>query len=123
MIISVATVIYTNILVRKLAKREEQLIDLYAEGLQYMSSSKSTDNLVFIQEEIIDANKSVPVILTDARENVQSYNSVVKPPANISKRRLQIWLKNQIEEMKAQHEPIVVEYGPDAKSYIFYKDS
>ena len=97
MIISVATVIYTNILVRKLAKREEQLIDLYAEGLQYMSSSKSTDNLVFIQEEIIDANKSVPVILTDARENVQSYNSVVKPPANISKRRLQIWLKNQIE--------------------------
>jgi two-component system, sporulation sensor kinase E len=123
MIISVATVIYTNILVRKLAKREVQLIDLYAKGLQYMSSSKDTDNLVFIYEEIIDANKSVPVILTDAQENVQSYNSVVKPPANISKHRLDIWLRNQIAEMKAQHEPIVVEYGLAGKSYIFYKDS
>lgn len=122
MIISVATVIYTNILVRKLAKREEQLIDLYAKGLEYASNSKSDENLVFILEEIIGVNKSVPVILTNAKEEVEGYSNVY-PPANISKHRLNIWLKNQIEEMKSQHEPIVVEYGKNAKSYIFYKDS
>jgi two-component system, sporulation sensor kinase E len=121
-IISVATVIYTNILVRKLAKREEQLIDLYAKGLEYASNSKSDENLVFILEEIIGVNKSVPVILTNAKEEVEGYSNVY-PPANISKHRLNIWLKNQIEEMKSQHEPIVVEYGKNAKSYIFYKDS
>jgi two-component system, sporulation sensor kinase E len=122
LIISVATVIYTNILVRKLAKREEQLIDLYAKGLEYASNSKSDENLVFILEEIIGVNKSVPVILTNANEQVEGYSNVY-PPANISKHRLNIWLKNQIEEMKSQHEPIVVEYGKNAKSYIFYKDS
>jgi two-component system, sporulation sensor kinase E len=122
MIISVATVIYTNILVRKLAVREEQLIDLYAKGLEYASNSKSDENLVFILEEIIGVNKSVPVILTNANEQVEGYSNIY-PPANISKHRLNIWLKNQIEEMKEQHEPIVVEYGQNAKSYIFYKDS
>jgi anti-sigma regulatory factor (Ser/Thr protein kinase) len=122
MIISVATVIYTNILVHKLAKREEQLIDLYAKGLEYASNSKSDENLVFILEEIIGVNKSVPVILTNANEQVEGYSNVF-PPANISKHRLNIWLKNQIEEMKSQHEPIVVKYGKNAKSYIFYKDS
>jgi anti-sigma regulatory factor (Ser/Thr protein kinase) len=122
LIISVATVIYTNILVHKLAKREEQLIDLYAKGLEYASNSKSDENLVFILEEIIGVNKSVPVILTNAKEQVEGYSNVY-PPANISKHRLNIWLKNQIEEMKSQHEPIVVKYGRNAKSYIFYKDS
>jgi nitrogen fixation/metabolism regulation signal transduction histidine kinase len=122
MIISVATVIYTNILVRKLAVREEQLIDLYAKGLEYASNSKSDENLVFILEEIIGVNKSVPVILTNANEQVEGYSNIY-PPANISKHRLNIWLKNQIGEMKEQHEPIVVEYGQNAKSYIFYKDS
>lgn len=122
LIISVATVIYTNILVHKLAKREEQLIDLYAKGLEYASNSKSDENLVFILEEIIGVNKSVPVILTNANEEVEGYSNVY-PPANISKHRLDIWLRNQIEEMKEQHEPIVVEYGKNAKSYIFYKDS
>ncbi|MGV3503732.1 MAG: sensor histidine kinase [Adhaeribacter sp.] len=122
LIISVATVIYTNILVHKLAKREEQLIDLYAKGLEYASNSKSDENLVFILEEIIGVNKSVPVILTNANEEVEGYSNVY-PPANISKHRLNIWLRNQIEEMKEQHEPIVVEYGKNAKSYIFYKDS
>ena len=91
LIISVATVIYTNILVRKLAKREEQLIDLYAKGLEYASNSKSDENLVFILEEIIGVNKSVPVILTNAKEEVEGYSNVY-PPANISKHRLNIWL-------------------------------
>lgn len=122
LVIGAATVIYTQILVSKLAEREEQLIDLYGKGLRYMLNSKSDDNLVFIQEEIIDANKTVPVILTDAQENVQS-TSNLDPPANISEHRRTIWLRNQIAEMKKQHKPIVVQYGENSKSYIFYKDS
>ncbi|WP_026462235.1 sensor histidine kinase [Adhaeribacter aquaticus] len=122
LIIGAATVIYTNILVGKLAEREEQLIDIYADGLRYMINSKSDDNLVFIQEEIIGANKSVPVIQTDANENVESYSNL-NLPANISERRKKILLRREIEEMKEQHTPIVVNYGKNAKSYIFYKDS
>lgn len=125
LIIGATTVIYTNILVRKLAEREEQLIDLYAKGLRYMSNpASSDDNLVFILEEVVTANKSVPVILTDANEKVESYTNL-NLPANISEGRKQKLLREEIEEMKEQHKPIVVRYGDNTKSYslIFYKDS
>ncbi|MDB5262384.1 MAG: ATP-binding protein [Adhaeribacter sp.] len=122
LIIGAATVIYTNILVRKLAEREEQLIALYANGLEFMLNSKSEDNLVFIAEEIIAANKSVPVILTDENENVQSSRNL-NPPANISQQRKTDWLKNQIERMKAQHAPIIVRFGDNGINYVFYRDS
>ncbi len=122
LIIGAATVIYTNILVSKLEEREEQLIDLYAEGLKYMLNSKSDENLVFILEEVITANKSVPVILTDANEKVESYSNL-NLPANISSHRKDILLRQEIEKMKLEHNPIVVQYGANSKSYIFYKDS
>jgi len=122
LVIGATTVIYTNILVRKLAQREEQLIDLYAKGLRYMINSKTDDNLVFIQEQIITVNKYVPVILTDANEKVESYSNL-NLPANIPERRKQKLLQEEIEEMKSQHNPIVVPYGQNSKSYIFYKDS
>ena len=122
LVIGATTVIYTNLLVRKLAQREEQLIDLYAKGLRYMINSKSDDNLVFIQEQIITVNKYVPVILTDANEKVESYSNLNLPP-NIPESRKQKLLQAEIEEMKSQHNPIVVPYGENSKSYIFYKDS
>ena len=95
LVIGATTVIYTNVLVRKLAEREEQLIDLYAKGLRYMINSKSDDNLVFIQEQIITVNKYVPVILTDANEKVESYSNL-NLPANISERRKQTLLRAKI---------------------------
>lgn len=122
LLIGAATVVYTNILVRKLSEREEQLIDIYAKGLQFMVSSESDDNTVFIQEEIIEANKSVPVILTDGQENVMDYKNF-KLPEGISEKRKTELLREEIAEMKAQHAPIVVQFGEGFKNYIFYKDS
>jgi two-component system, sporulation sensor kinase E len=125
LIIGAATVVYTNILVSKLAEREQQLIDLYAKGQEFIiNNSSGDDNLVFILEEVITANKSVPVILTDANENVIS-SLHVQPPPNVSKRRQDAFYRRQIEIMKAQHEPIVVPFGKNKndKNYIFYKDS
>ncbi|HSI91543.1 MAG TPA: HAMP domain-containing sensor histidine kinase [Adhaeribacter sp.] len=122
LLIGAGTVVYTNILVRKLSEREQQLIDIYAKGLQFMVSSETDDNTVFIQEEIIEANKSVPVILTDGEENVLDYKNF-RLPENISEDRKAELLRREIAEMKAQHEPILVQFGEGFKNYIFYKDS
>ena len=86
LLIGAATVVYTNILVQKVAEREQQLIDIYAKGLRFMVGSETDDNTVFIQEEIIEANKSVPVILTDAEENVMDYKNF-RLPENISEEK------------------------------------
>ena len=122
LLIGAATVIYSNILVSKLSEREKQLIDLYAKGLQFMINTESDDNTVFIQEEIIDSNKTIPVILTDAEENVQDFKNI-HFSRNTSEARKQELLRRELQKMKEQHSPILVKYGPNAKSYIFYKDS
>ena len=122
LLIGAGTVVYTNLLVRKLAEREQQLIDIYAKGLRFMVSSETDDNTVFIQEEIIEANKSVPVILTDGEENVMDYKNF-KLPDGISDKEKARLLKDEVAEMKEQHEPILVEFGEGFRNYIFYKDS
>ena len=121
LLIGAVTVIYSNILVSKLSESERQLINLYAKGLRFITSNEGNDNTVFIQEEIIDVNKTIPVILTDAHENVQDSRNI--PFAkNIAAKRKQELLRRELEIMKEQHNPIVVEYS-GGKNYIFYKDS
>ncbi|MFC5272120.1 sensor histidine kinase [Adhaeribacter terreus] len=122
LLIGAATVVYTNLLVKKVAEREQQLIDIYAKGLRFMVGSETDDNTVFIQEEIIEANKSVPVILTDGEENVMDYKNF-RLPENITEERKAELLREEIAEMKAQHQPILVEFGEGFTNYIFYKDS
>lgn len=123
LVIGAATVIYTNLLVARLSEREQQLIDLYAKGLRYMGNAEiDSDNLVFVQEEIIDANQSVPVILTDEHENALAYKNL-EIPEKISEKRKKALLQREIAKMKAQHPPIEVSYQDDFKNYIFYKDS
>ncbi|QHL88304.1 histidine kinase [Nibribacter ruber] len=123
LVIGASTVIYTNLLVAKLSEREQQLIDLYAKGLRYMNNADiNSGNLVFIQEEIIDANRSVPVILTDENEEPIAYKNLTLPQ-KISKKRENNLLRREIAKMKLQHKPIVVEEPGVFKNYIFYKDS
>lgn len=122
LLIGAASVIYSNILVSKLSEREKQLIALYARGLQFIVNTQSDENMVFIFSEIIDANKTIPVILTDAQENVQSSRNIPFSK-NISEKRKEELLRRELEIMKEQHSPILVDYGGNTKSYIFYKDS
>ncbi len=122
LLIGAATVIYSNILVSKLSEREKQLIDLYAKGLQFMVNTQSDDNTVFIQEEIIQSNKTIPVILTDAQLNVQDFKNIPFSKS-ISEARKNQLLQRKLQTMKEQHSPIMVDYGANTKSYIFYEDS
>ncbi|RDC66472.1 sensor histidine kinase [Adhaeribacter pallidiroseus] len=122
LLIGAASVLYSNFLVSKLSDREKQLIGLYARGLQFTIDTKSDENMVFIYSEIIEANKTIPVILTDAQLNVQSSRNIPFSK-NISEKRKQELLRRELEIMKEQHSPIMVDYGGNTKSYIFYKDS
>lgn len=122
LIIGAATITYTNILVSKLSEREQELVQLYAKGLRYMINAHSDDNIVFIEEEILSANTTVPVILTDEHENILDSKNI-DLPENISEKRKAELLQREIEKMKAQHAPIVVPWAEGSENYVFYKDS
>lgn len=116
------SIYYTNHLVKKLAGREQKLIDLYAKGLKYVADPSNSGNLTFLFQEIIEANNSIPVILTDDQE-VPISDKNIEYPKGLSKVNKQKFLVKELEEMKAEHPPIAVEYAPGFKNLIFYKNS
>ncbi|WP_161889748.1 sensor histidine kinase [Pontibacter russatus] len=124
LIIGAATIAYTNVLVSKLSEREQELVQLYAKGLRYMINAPSDDNIVFIEEEILSSNNTVPVILTDENINILDSKNI-DIPENISEDpgKVNDYLQRQIEKMQAQHEPIVVPWAEGSVNYVFYKDS
>ncbi|MDX2196496.1 MAG: HAMP domain-containing sensor histidine kinase [Cytophagales bacterium] len=109
-------------LVNTLAEREKKLIDLYAKGLRSLSNDANTGSISFLFQEIIQANTSVPVILTDADNNPVSHKNIYIPP-KLSKTKTNEILKANIEEMKNYYEPIEIEFSPGLKNYIYYKNS
>lgn len=122
LIIGAATITYTNVLVSRLSEREQELVQLYAKGLRYMINASSDDNIVFIEEEILSSNHTVPVILTDENENILDSKNI-DLPENISEERVNKLLRREIEKMKAQHQPIEVPWAEGSVNYVFYKDS
>ncbi|MCC2545828.1 HAMP domain-containing histidine kinase [Hymenobacter sp. BT175] len=122
LLIAAATVIYTNVLVQRLSEREQQQIDLYAKTQRYIINTEEETNLTFLMEEIIDANQTIPTIWTDADNNVLGTRNL-KIPKKLSARDSIAFMQNEIQEMKEQHPPIVVELGAGLRSYIYYKDS
>lgn len=73
-IISFGSIYYTNLLVEELKDREKRQIELLARALEY--ASLNTDNLTFINQEIIQQNTSIPVIVVDSDENVVDYRNI-----------------------------------------------
>jgi len=122
LVIGGASIYYTQQLVNKLAERERKLIDLYAKALKFAGSSENSGDLSFIFEEIVKANNSIPVILTDEdRIPVNSKNIVF--PKSASPEQEQKILNEEIKEMRLEHDSIEIEFAPGFRNYIFYKNS
>ncbi|MFL5728388.1 MAG: sensor histidine kinase [Cytophagaceae bacterium] len=121
-IIGGVSIYYTHGLVKDLAAREQNLIDLYAKGLKFVADSKNEGDLTFIFQEIIESNKSIPAIMTDDKENPISEMNI-SFPKNFTEKQKQEMLVREVQEMKLEHPPIVVEFAPGERNYIFYKNS
>jgi C4-dicarboxylate-specific signal transduction histidine kinase len=122
LLIAAATVIYTNVLVQRVSEREQQQIALYAKALRFMINSESDSNTNFVSEEIINTNKTIPVILTDDEGNIVDAKNVVVPKSRSEKAAI-AYLRREIAVMALQHPPIVIELGAGLRNRIYYKDS
>jgi two-component system, sporulation sensor kinase E len=122
MAIAGASLYYTNSLVQKLAEREERLIDLYSQALQYVVKSDVDEEQLFFIQEVIETNESIPVLLVRNNKIIDSKNIFI--PQNASEKRKQKILEYELNLMKSQHKPIVVDFAEQAeKNYVYYRDS
>jgi two-component system, sporulation sensor kinase E len=123
LLVGAGSIYYTQTLVTKLSQREQKLIDLYAKSLQYAVDPKNTSDLSFLFREILDSNSTIPVILTDEKGIPQSFLNI-DISKKLSEEKKQQILTREVEEMKALHPPIVIDYSElGFKNYIYYKNS
>ncbi len=113
--------LYTRQLVQRLSEREQHQIDLYANTLRYIISTEESSNLPFLQEQIIDANTTIPVILTDGENVVDTKNLGLSPHLATADSVRQV--RALLLAMQQRHPPIVIELPGGTRNYVFYQDS
>ena len=124
-LISIGSIYYTNVLVEQLKSRERQQVELFAHALEYTLNDESTDNILFITDEIIFKNNSIPTIWI-TREGQYQYRNITveKTWSEARKKRA---LEKEIADMKTLYEPIKMTYRENGVvedyGYVYYKNS
>jgi signal transduction histidine kinase len=122
--ISVGSIYYTNFLVDQLKEREKQQVQLFAKALEYINTSEG--NIVFVTDEIIFKNKSIPVIWITKEKEYQYAN--IDIDSSFTAERKEAFLKKQVEQMKRAYPPIEMtslnETGElESYGFVYYKNS
>jgi len=126
-VISISSIYYTNVLVEQLKQRERNQVRLFAKALEYTSNDQE-NNILFITEEIIYKNNSIPLILADGEDRIVSHNNIFIDPS-WSKEKKNETLQRELTEMKRTYVPIeLILKDPETaevfgKQYVFYKNS
>ena len=104
----------------------------------YYKDSKLFEELKYVIDELVAAfmdevltnSASTPVIYTDSTQNnILFHNNLeqgisIAPKVSSNSSNLKDdFLKSQLEEMRQEHEPIMVELRDGTMNYIFYKSS
>ena len=108
---------YTNKLVEELRERERRQIELLSSALEYAATT--SENLTFINQEIIQQNYSIPVIMVDAYENPLEFRNIRFKKNATAEDSIQT-LQRELEEMRAEYEPILLQ---EADILVFYRNS
>jgi len=106
-LISVGSIYYTNVLVDQLKSRERQQVQLFARAIEYIRNESLNSNILFVSEEIINKNISVPTILVDEKENVIQYRNIYIDSTR-STRAIEQQLSNELLSMAETYEPIII---------------
>jgi sensor histidine kinase YesM len=117
--ITVATVVVSNSLSKKIAEEEHRKIKLWAQANRALiaDSASSEEEIENVLYEIILGNKSIPVLLCYENDSVESYNNIVIPPKDSLG-----FLKRKVESFKTKNPPIIVDI-PGHRQYLYYDES
>jgi len=106
-LISVSSIYYTNVLVDQLKTRERQQVQLFARAIEYTLTESLSSNILFISEEIINKNNSVPTILVGENEKVM-YVRNIDIDSSRSSGAIEQQLARELESMADTYDPIII---------------
>jgi two-component system, sporulation sensor kinase D len=136
-VIASGSLLYTNYLVRHIAKSERTRAQIWALSMKQMITSDDNDFLPYVIA--VRDSLTVPAIVTDEKGDILTYKGldtnktyiripVGEVPDKKAKQYDPGYFKDELDAMKSQHEPIKIllpMLGGENHSYslIFYKDS
>jgi signal transduction histidine kinase len=128
-LISIGSIYYTNVLVEQLKERERQQVVMFAKAIEYTINEDYNTNFLFVSEEILYKNNSIPTILYDDNEGITQVRNV-KIDSTQSKEKIQEQLRREIEKMKEVYDPIIIQLKDPTKNdevfgtqKLYYKNS
>lgn len=128
LIIAAGTLYYTQNLVNKLQKKEREIVELYAKGIEYIAnSSNPNEDITFLFDNIIKPI-DFPLVLSDADDGVNMYNRTdlrnIEIDSTLTEEEFNEFISEKIKEMDKQHSPIFVTYEDTlVLTKIHYGDS
>ncbi len=115
-IIVVASTYFSNRLAKSLAEEEKRKIEIWAEATRQLILSDDNTNLEFITS-IIEENKTIPVILVDANDQLLSSLNIREPRKNVD-----LFYQKEIQRLKHKNPAIEVKLG-NTSQYLYYDES
>ena len=127
-LISFGSILYTNSLVAQIRDREQRQIEIYASSLEFLANESENVDFFLILDQIVSANHSIPVILTDENGKPEDFRNLSKADKILDKAKQEEFLRSELEEMKDDHPSIKVTLKDDqgiiyGYKYIYYKNS
>ena len=112
--IALVSLVFSNGLVRELAKEERNKIEIWAAATELLAKSDETNDMNLILQ-ILQSNNTIPVILYDKANEMFSANNIKLPEEGARE-----FLRKKIGEFAEKHDPIVLE---EINQYVYYDDS
>jgi len=116
--IGVGIILYSGNLVSKIAEQERGRIEIWAESVKELSEIDLDLQVSPTINKILVDNKTIPVMLLDNNEKIIDYRNITDRHSKDS-----VSLYRELEVMKEQHDPIIIEYTAGYNNYVYYKDS
>lgn len=128
-LISIGSIYYTNILVEQLKRRERQQVVMFAKAIEYTINEDFSTNVLFVSEEIINKNNSIPTILVDDNDGVMQARNI-DIDSTQSKEKIREQLQREIKKMKEVYDPILIQLKDPTRNdevfgsqKLYYKNS
>ena len=129
-LISIGSILYTNLLVGRLKERERRTIRLYAKTLEFALDESVTiaQDINFISEEIILRNNSMPMIIMDSVGAIYGYKNI-KIDSSRADDLIHDKLRKMAERMAVDYRPIRIAPlnpatgEPYLVQFLYYKHS
>jgi signal transduction histidine kinase len=106
-LISISSIYYTNVLVDQLKDREREQVQLFARAIEYTLNESLNSNILFVSEEIINKNSSVPTLLVDENGKVIQHRNI-QIDSTRSSSAIEQQLANELQSMADTYDPIII---------------